>query len=189
MKVSQILAVCCCPLFLLGGCGLPPTGYNRAQRELNAILPKLDGVHPKTLCHDGYGANGIDSPDSLADVWLTVDAGPDLDDTVRSAAAAERFPLSTDKEVIDDLKGGAPGGWIGFRQVGMGEKYQPTSTYLTSPQVYTPFPAKNRYGERLRVIVTRAEPVSLVCGQATMLPRTYAPAGRAVLELSMTAAN
>jgi hypothetical protein len=80
MKVSQILAVCCCSWFLLGGCGLPSTGYDRAQQELNAILSGLDGVHPKMLSHDGHGAAGIDSPDSLADVWLTVDAEPDLDD-------------------------------------------------------------------------------------------------------------
>ncbi|HEX5402920.1 MAG TPA: hypothetical protein VFX16_11540, partial [Pseudonocardiaceae bacterium] len=91
-----------------------------------------------------------------------------------------------DNEVIDDLTNGAPEGSIGFRLVGLGEKYQSTSTYLTSPEVRTPYPPENSYGARLRVIVMRTEPVSLVCGDNPMPPRTYAPAGRAVLELSMT---
>lgn len=145
-------------------------------------------MHPKTLCQDGYGNNGIDSPNSLSDVWLAVDSSPGLDSTVRSAAATGNFWLYTDREVIDDLKRGSPQNWMGFRQPGIDERYQPTSIYLTSPKVRTPFPAEHPYGERLRVIIMRTGPVSLMCGGNQTIPGQYTtPPERAVLELYLTA--
>lgn len=187
MKVSHGQALCCCLLFLVTGCGVFPSGGNRAQDELNAILPALNGVHPTKLCQVGYGDKGIDSQNSLSDVWLAVDATPGLDDTARSAAAAGKFTLATDQEVIDDLKHGAPNNWIGFRAPAPGERYQSTSTYLTSPAPETPYPAEHPHGERLRLVVTRTGPVQPMCGPDLTPAAPYTvPRGRAVLELYLT---